>query len=65
METAVRAEWLKYEEAERLTGLSRVTLWRLHRSGELKIARVGRSVRINRASLEEFMERQSTEDVEG
>jgi excisionase family DNA binding protein len=40
-------------------GLSRTTLYRLVKTGEIKGARIGRSVRINRASLEEYMERQT------
>lgn len=55
----VQREWLGYEEARRLTGLSRTTLYRLVKIGEVKGARIGRSVRINRASLEEYMERQT------
>jgi excisionase family DNA binding protein len=53
----IQREWLGYEEARRLVGLSRTTLCRLVRTGEIKGARIGRSVRINRASLEEYMER--------
>jgi len=58
----MRREWLGYEEARRLTGLSRTTLHRLVKLGEVKAARIGRSVRINRASLEEYMERQAVGD---
>jgi excisionase family DNA binding protein len=54
----VQREWLGYEEARRLTGLSRTTLYRLVKTAEIKGARIGRSVRINRASLEAYMERQ-------
>jgi excisionase family DNA binding protein len=32
-----------------------VTLWRLVESGEIEAARIGRAVRISRASLELFM----------
>ncbi len=55
----VQREWLGYEEARRLVGLSRSTLYRLVKTGEIKGARIGRSVRINRASLDEYMERQT------
>jgi excisionase family DNA binding protein len=57
METEVRTEWLSNRDAEKLTSLSRTTLWRLARVGEIKVARVGRAVRINRRSLEEYLER--------
>ncbi len=53
----VRREWLSYPDAERYSGLSRVTLWRAVNRGELKAARVGRAVRISRQELEDFMER--------
>jgi excisionase family DNA binding protein len=52
----IQREWLGYEEARRLIGLSRTTLYRLVKTGEIKGAQIGRSVRINRASLEEYME---------
>jgi excisionase family DNA binding protein len=57
-------EWVSYPEAERFSGLSHTSLWRRVRSGEIKSARVGRSVRINLPSLREFMERASEEAVE-
>ena len=55
----VQQEWVSYPEAERYSGLSHTTLWRYVTSGELKAARVGRSVRIHLPSLREFMERAS------
>ena len=41
--------------------LSHSTLWRYVSRGELKAARVGRSVRIHLPSLREFMEGRATE----
>jgi len=52
----LQQEWISYTEAERYSGLSHTTLWRYVTSGELKAARVGRSVRINLPSLRAFME---------
>jgi excisionase family DNA binding protein len=52
-------EWVSYPEAERYSGLSHTTLWRYVTSGELKDARIGRSVRIHLPSLRAFMERAS------
>jgi excisionase family DNA binding protein len=63
-QTDIWREWLTYEEARRLVGLSRTTLWKLVRSGSVKGAQVGRSVRINRTSLEEYMASQSPEGGE-
>jgi excisionase family DNA binding protein len=48
-------EWITYPEAEQFTGLSHTTLWRYVSSGELKAARVGRSVRIHLPTLRGFM----------
>lgn len=59
--TDKRREWLTYEEAWRLVGLSRTTLWKLVRSGSVKGARVDRSERINRTTLEDYMVSQSPE----
>ena len=59
----VEAEWVDYPTAERYSGLSHTTLWRYVSSGELKAARVGRSVRIHLPSLREFMERASGDAV--
>ena len=54
-------EWVSYPEAEKYCGLSHTTLWRYVSTGELKAARVGRSVRIHLPSLREFMEGRATE----
>ena len=50
-----RREWLTYVEAGQIVGLSRVTLWKLVSAKAIKVRRVGRAVRINRASLDAFM----------
>ena len=57
MHTEIEPAWITYEEAQRLTSLGRTTLWRICSSGEVKTARIGRAVRINRRSLEACMER--------
>ena len=61
----VPREWLSYEEARRLVGLSRSTLYRLVESGVVKGSRIGRSVRINRTSLEAYMEQQVISGADG
>ncbi len=55
MQTGIVREWLTYKEAEQFVGLSRTTLWKLLGTGEIEYRRVGRAVRINRASLEAYM----------
>jgi excisionase family DNA binding protein len=52
----VQQEWISYPEAERYSGLSHTTLWRYVTSGQLKAARIGRSVRIHLPALRAFME---------
>ena len=59
MQTGIVPTWITYEECQRLTSLGRTTLWRLVKSGEVKSTSVGRAVRINRESLEAYMEREA------
>ena len=59
---AITPAWLNYKQAEAYSNLSRTTLWQLINARKIKAARVGRAVRIERASLQRFME-QSTEDL--
>jgi len=59
----VQPAWLRYPEAERYAGLGRSTLWKLVRSGDIRAAKVGKAVRINRRSLDKYMERQSHPDA--
>ena len=58
MEAETTKGWVNYRKAEELSGLSRTTLWRLLRSGDIRAARIGRAVRINRRSLEEYLAQQ-------
>jgi excisionase family DNA binding protein len=59
MQVEVTREWVTYQQAEELSGLSRTTLWKLLSAGEIKAARIGRAVRINRRSLDEYLDRAS------
>jgi excisionase family DNA binding protein len=54
-------EWVSYPEAERYSGLSHTTLWRKVTSGELRAARIGRSMRLHFPSLRQFMETHATQ----
>jgi excisionase family DNA binding protein len=60
----VQPEWLRYPEAERYSGLGRSTLWKLVKDGHVDAAKVGKAVRINRRSLDEYMEGQAYASVE-
>ncbi len=59
MQAEITREWVTYKQAEALSGLSRTTLWKLISAGEIKAARVGRAVRINRRSIDDYLERAS------
>ena len=59
MQTDMTREWITYKQAEEFSGLSRTTLWNLVGAGEIQAARVGRAVRINRASLDACLRRSS------
>ena len=63
LKESLQQEWVSYPEAERYTGLSHTTLWRYVSTGQLKAARVGRSVRIHLPTLREFMDLASEEAV--
>jgi excisionase family DNA binding protein len=55
----VEREWISYREATALTGLSRGTIWKVIAAGQVRAAKVGKSVRINRRSLERYLEEQN------
>jgi excisionase family DNA binding protein len=59
--TELMKEWVSYPDAEKYCGLSHTTLWRYVTSGEIKAARVGRSVRIHLPTLRRFMEERAAE----
>jgi excisionase family DNA binding protein len=66
MTTAVaEAAWVSYSSAQKYSGLGRTKLWQLISSGEVEAAKVGRAVRISRASLEEYMQRHSYVEAQG
>lgn len=50
------ATWFSYPEAQRFSGLGRTKLWEIISRGDVKAAKVGRAVRINRHSLDEYMQ---------
>jgi excisionase family DNA binding protein len=52
---SVQPEYVNYEAAERYTGLSRVTLWKALKRGELRASKVGSAVRFRLADLDTFM----------
>jgi excisionase family DNA binding protein len=59
------AAWISYSEAQRYSGLGRTKLWELISNGEVEAAKVGKAVRINRTSLDEYMRRHSYVGAKG
>lgn len=55
MQAEIVKDWVTYKEAEAIAGLSRTTLRKLVDEQAIRIRRVGRAVRINRASLDAYM----------
>ncbi len=55
MQAEITREWVTYKQAEEISALSRTTLRKLVNGGQIRIKRVGRAVRINRASLDVYM----------
>jgi excisionase family DNA binding protein len=55
----VGREWISYREATELTGLSRGTVWKIIGTGQVRAAKVGKAVRINRRSLEQYLDEQN------
>jgi len=61
VQIGVTREWVTYKQAEDISGLSRTTLRKLVDGGQVKIKRVGRAVRINRVSLDAYMNSDASE----
>ncbi len=55
MQAEVVREWITYRQAEEVYALSRTTLRALVADGTIKARNVGRAVRLNRASLDAYM----------
>jgi excisionase family DNA binding protein len=64
MAQQVQPRWLRYLEAERYSGLGRSTLWKLIKNGQVDAGKVGKAVRIDRCSLDEYMEGRAYTGVE-
>jgi len=54
--TVERDELLTLKEMRELLKCSRTKCWELVASGEIRAVRIGRSVRVSRRSLEEYLE---------
>jgi excisionase family DNA binding protein len=58
---SITPAWLNYKQAEAYANLSRTTLSQLINARKIKAARIGRAVRIERDSLQAFMEQSANE----
>jgi excisionase family DNA binding protein len=59
VETKKQPRWGTYEDAEKMCGLSRWTLWRLAKAGHIRAAKVGGATRLDLDSLAAFLEEQA------
>jgi excisionase family DNA binding protein len=55
--------WFSYKEAQGYAGIGRTKLWELVSSGQLQAAKVGRSVKISKQSLEEYLRSQDYREI--
>jgi excisionase family DNA binding protein len=63
MRPNIEPEWLSVKDLMTLTGLGRTKCYELVASGELETIKVGRAVRVSRASYIEWTRRQRYMDV--
>ena len=63
MRPNIEPEWLSVKDLMTLTGLGRTKCYELVASGELEAIKVGRAVRVSRASYLEWIRRQRYMDV--
>lgn len=49
--------WVRLAEAQRFLGVSRTTLWRWRKQYQIRTSRIGRSVYVDRVSLDELVRR--------
>ena len=58
-------EWISYRDAMKITGLSRVTLWKMTKNGLIPASKQGRAVRLHRKSIDALMWRGTEDTVAG
>jgi excisionase family DNA binding protein len=61
----IKPEWISYRDAQMITGLSRVTLWKLTKNGLIPASKQGRAVRLHRKSIDALMWRGTEADATG
>jgi excisionase family DNA binding protein len=53
--SAVEGEWLTLKQMQEILSLGKTKCWELVATGQIEAVRIGRSVRVNRKSLEQFL----------
>ena len=61
----IKPEWVSYRDAQKITGLSRVTLWKMTKDGLIPASKQGRAVRLHRKSIDALMWRGTEDTVAG
>ena len=56
-------EWLTLREMQEMFSIGRTKAWQLVASGEVPAVKIGRSVRVSRKELEQWLEEQRYLDV--
>ena len=59
MEKHTEREWLTLKDVQRLLGIGSTKGYELVATGEIPAVRIGRSIRINKRALEEWLEQQA------
>jgi excisionase family DNA binding protein len=59
-ETNVTRDWLTVQEMQRLLNIGSTKSYELIAMGQIPCVRIGRSIRINRRRLEEWLDQQSS-----
>jgi excisionase family DNA binding protein len=52
-------EWLNLHEVQEILGIGRTKVYELVATGQIPSVRIGRSIRINRRRLEEWLDQQT------
>jgi excisionase family DNA binding protein len=58
-------EWLTLREMQEMLSIGRTKAWQLVASGEVPAVKIGRSVRVSRKELEQWLEEQRCLDAAG
>ncbi len=59
----IEREWISYRECTELTGISRGSIWKIIAAGQVRAAKVGKKVLINRRSLEQYLQEQNYVEI--